>query len=81
MWEVWKARNVSIFSNILQKDEVIYLNILTLFYEWSKYSLVRRRIYYSFPTLLQEHLVGYFDGATLNGACGVAQLLSLIQIK
>ena len=32
MREVWKARNASIFSNFMQKTEVIYLKILSTFF-------------------------------------------------
>ena len=36
MWEVWKSRNDSIFSNFLHKPKVIYLKIFSPFFEWSK---------------------------------------------
>ena len=77
MCEVWKARNASIFSNFLQKLEVIYLKILSSFFEWSKETLISRRRCYSFPSLLQEYLVGFFDGVTMNGACGVGLVIKI----
>ena len=77
MWEVWKARNASIFSNFLQKYEVIYLKFLITFSDWNKESFVRRRRCFYFPSLLQEHPMGFFDGTASNGECGVVFVIKL----
>ena len=75
MWEVWKARNVSIFSIFLQKTEFIYLKILSSFSEWCNEPLPKKCRNYSFPPFLQEHPVGFFDGAAKDGVCGAGILI------
>lgn len=62
LWEMWKARNASIFSNLLQKTEAIYLKILLSFSEWNKETTIRKWIICSYPYILLEHPEGFFGG-------------------
>ena len=32
--------------------------------------MVRKPRYFSFPSLVQDHSVGFFDGVALEGVCG-----------
>ena len=67
MWEVWKARDKAIFSNKFQRVEVILLKIISSFFEWNTdISIGKSKLCHS-PSLLIEHPVGFFDGATSNG--------------
>ena len=46
------------------------MKILSYFLEWNKLKSCRKRTSCSFPSLVQEYLVGFFDGAVMKGFCG-----------
>ena len=69
-WEIWKARNATIFSNLQQTTETIYLKVLSSFMEWNGVKTGKRRIIGKLPSLMQEYPIGFFDGATSKGAYG-----------
>ena len=74
-WEVWKARFASIFSNFQQKDETIYMKILSNFMEWNRVKTDKTRNICKFLVLVQEHPICFFDGEASKGACGAGFLI------
>ena len=69
--EVWKARNGAIFNHQFQKASFIFSKIISSFSNWNKEKTSGNLKFCSFPSILMEHPMGFFDGETLKGVCGV----------
>ena len=77
LWEAWKARNISLFSNFNQKAEVIYVNILSTFLERSKEISEKGKRCLSCPLFEQDYPMAFFDGAASNRECGAGFVIKL----
>lgn len=77
LWDVWKTRNASIFTNIAHKLEVIYLKIMSSLIEWGKNTLPLKGRLHSIPLLWHEHPVGFFDGVAKDRVCGAGIVIKL----
>ena len=77
IWEVWKERNASIFNNLKKNNDIIYLKFVSSFMDCNKLEVCSKRNICTFPSLVHEHPVGFFDGTTMKGACGARIVLKV----
>ena len=78
-WEVWKARNVSLFSNTFQRMKITYAKTLSSVLEWNREKPVKRSRDLSPPLFLRKLPLLLFDNAAANGFCGAGFVFKLAQ--
>lgn len=79
LWEIWKARNASLFSNLLQRLEISYAKIISSVLEWHSVKPAKTCRDLSPLVLLSKHHMILFDGASTKGICGSGFVLKLAE--
>jgi len=79
-WGIWRYRNKILFENFSRNDSELCLRIVKVVKEFPYSSEGDTFDFILSPTYFGDRRIGFFDGATAGGDCGIGVFLKLSQV-
>jgi hypothetical protein len=76
-WGIWKFRNKIMFENWNRLDQMIVLNIILSFKEYTVKEDKDKLDFILNPIYFDDNPIGFFDGAAVGNNCGIGLYLKI----